>query len=451
MEVLIESLNSVIRDYILVIALGAIGIFFTFYTKGVQLRELPQGLKKTFSLKGKGDDDGISSFQALAVSIAAQIGTGNVVGIATAIMAGGPGAIFWLWIMAFFGSATIFAEAVLAQTYREKDSDGQWIGGPAYYIKNGVKNKSLANFLSKFFAIMIVIALGFFGLMTQSNSIASSFNSAFPQIPLIAIGIVIAIVATLVFAGGIQRIANFAELVVPIMATLYIVFTIIALVKFRSNIIPAFKLIFSSAFTPTAAAGGAVGYGFKKALSYGFSRGLFSNEAGMGSTPHAHATAEVKHPVEEGLVAFVGVLITTIICTASALILLVTNPFKEGLNGALLTQEAFEIAFGRGGKLMLTIALAFFAFTTIIGWYYYGETNINYLFGKKGIWPYRIFVIIALVLGATLKIEMVWSLSDLFNSFMVLPNIIALFLLRNEVKKSLIDYENLVGIDSNLE
>ncbi len=440
---IIGKLNSVIVDYLLTFALVASGILFLFLNRGVQFRKFGAAFKQTFGGMFKKSDDGISSFQALAVAIAAQVGTGNVAGVATAMVSGGPGAIFWMWIMSLFGMGTIFAEAVLAQKYRVKDEDGNWVGGPAYYITNGLKNKGLAGFLSKFFAIMIVVALGFFGNMTQSNSIAGAVNAAFPKIPLVVIGVIIAIFAALVFIGGIDRIANFAQLVVPFMAVIYIIFAIMTLVKFKEHIGPSFKLIFQAAFTPEAAAGGALGFGIKQAVKYGVARGLFSNEAGMGSTPHAHATANVDHPAQQGLTAMVGVFIDTIVvCSATALIVLVTDSMDSGLTGALLTQKAFEIGFGRLGLILLAVALTFFAFTTIIGWYYFGETNIKFLFGKKGLTPYRIIVIAFIVVGSFQKIDLVWSLSDLFNSLMVIPNVIALFILRNDVKDLLNDYEH---------
>ena len=439
---IIKSLNSVIVDYLLTIALVASGILFLFLNRGVQFRKFGAAFKQTFGGMFKKSDDGISSFQALAVAIAAQVGTGNVAGVATAMVSGGAGAIFWMWIMSLFGMGTIFAEAVLAQKYRVKDEDGNWVGGPAYYITNGLKNKGLAKFLATFFSVMIIIALGFFGNMTQSNSIAGAVNAAFPQIPLVVIGVIIAIFAALVFIGGIDRIANFAQLVVPFMALIYIIFAILTLVKFRDHIGPSFKLIFQAAFTPEAAAGGALGFGIKQAIKYGVARGLFSNEAGMGSTPHAHATANVDHPAQQGLTAMVGVFIDTIVvCSATALIVLVTDSMDSGLTGALLTQKAFEIGFGRVGLILLAVALTFFAFTTIIGWYYFGETNIKFLFGKKGLTPYRIIVIAFIVVGSFQKIELVWSLSDLFNSLMVIPNVIALLILRNDVKDMLNDYE----------
>ena len=437
---LINSLNSVIRNWFLIAALVGIGIFYTVYTNGVQFKKFNTAFKNVFGGMFEKNNDGISSFQALSVAIAAQVGTGNVAGTATAIMIGGPGAIFWMWLSALLGMSTIFAEATLAQKYREKNEDG-YVGGPAYYMKNGLKNKRLGMKLAKTFAVLIVLALGFFGNMTQSNSIATSVHEAFNSIPLIVVGIIVAIFAALVFVGGINRIANFAQLVVPFMALIYIIFSIIILVKFRANLPTALKTIFQAAFTTKAAAGGALGYGLKQALVMGVARGLFSNEAGMGSTPHAHATAVVEHPVEQGYTAMVGVFIDTmVVCTATALIILSTKAHEFGLDGPLVTQKAFELGFGNAGKILLSISLTFFAFTTIIGWYYFGETNIKFLFGKKGLLPYRVIVLFFIIWGSTREIALVWNMSDLFNSLMVIPNVIALAYLHKDVKNMIKEY-----------
>lgn len=292
-EKLVQLVNSVTREKILFVLLPIAGVFFTVYLGFPQVKRFPAALKQTFGglfdkeenarRKAAGE---VSSFQALAVAVAAQVGTGNIVGVATAIMMGGPGAIFWMWIVAFFGMGTIFAEAILSQKYREKDENGEFIGGPAYYMKNGIKNKKVGRFLSVFFSITIIIALGLIGNMVQANSIAVAVGEAF-KIPLIIVGVVLAIVAGLVFIGGIGRIASFAEKIVPIMAVFYVGISIVALVMFKSEIIPVIKLIFSEAFSTGAIVGGAAGVAVKKAMEFGVSRGLFSNEAGMGSTPHA--------------------------------------------------------------------------------------------------------------------------------------------------------------------
>ena len=446
----IVAINSFLSNNILLIALLGCGIFYTIYSKCVQFRKLGAAFKQTFggvfSKEKKSEDEGVSSFQALAVAIAAQVGTGNVAGVATAIMAGGPGAIFWMWLAAILGMATIYAEAVLAQKFREKDDEGNFVGGPAYYIKNGIgpKHPGLAKVMSTAFAILIVIALGFVGNIVQSNSIATSVVAATGgKLNPIIVGIVVAVLAGGVFIGGIKRIANFAQLVVPFMALVYIIAAIIMMVKFHAHIIPAFKLIFEAAFNPEAALGGALGITIKMAAAKGVGRGLFSNEAGMGSTPHAHATANVAHPVLQGYTAMVGVFIDTIvICTVTALMILVTEAWTDkSLNGALVTQEAFTRAFGPTGTILLAVALGFFAFTTIVGWYYFGETNIRFLFGHKGLWPYRILVLLCIIAGSLQEVDLVWNTADLTNSLMVIPNIIAIIMLHKHVKNMTLHYE----------
>ncbi|MDO5018006.1 MAG: sodium:alanine symporter family protein [Lagierella massiliensis] len=439
-----------IWDKVLIFLLPIVGLFFTIYLSFPQFARLGAAFKQTFGglfdkeenarRKAAGE---ISSFQALAVAIAAQIGTGNVAGVATAILSGGPGAIFWMWLAAIFGMGTIFAEAVLAQKFRTLDKDGETVGGPSFYISQGIQNKGLAKFLAGFFSVAIILALGFIGNMVQSNSMASAINEAF-GVPTIAIGIVIAILAALVFIGGIKRIANFAEMVVPIMALVYVGLAIFVLIKFRSDIGKGFGLIFEGAFNPQAALGAGAGITVKLAIRFGVARGLFSNEAGMGSTPHAHATAKVNHPVEQGLTAMLGVLIDTgIVCTATALVIILTGAYSSGKEGPLMTQEAFGIAFPGFGKVVLAICLTAFAFTTVIGWYYFGETNIRYLFGKKGLLPYRIIVVVCIVLGSVFKIDFVWNLSDFFNGLMVFPNLVGLLFLHKHVKALTKDYDRL--------
>ena len=444
------AFNGVMWSKVLLYALPLVGIITTIYFGFPQIFRFPAAIKQTFGglfdkeenarKKAAGE---ISSFKALAVAVAAQIGTGNVAGVATAIIAGGPGAVFWMWVTAIFGMGTIFAEAILAQKYRVKDVDGNLMGGPAYYISKGLKGTFFAKFLAGFFAISIVIALGFVGNMTQSNSISSSINSAF-GIPTLIVGIAIAILAALVFIGGIGRIANFAETVVPIMALIYIGLAIIVMIKYSSQLGSTFSLIFSEAFSTKAVAGGAAGTVMKSAIRYGVARGLFSNEAGMGSTPQAHATAHVNHPLEQGLTAMVGVFIDTIlVCTATAMVVLITKANEiPGLNGPLVTQEAFKIAFGPAGGIILSICLTFFAFTTVVGWYYFGETNIRYMFGPKGLLPYRVIGIGFIVLGSLFKdIGLVWEIADMTNSLIVIPNLIALVILIKEVKYVIKDYD----------
>ena len=445
----VNAVNDVLWGYVLIYALVGVGIFFTLYLGAPQLIHFVPAVKQVFGFLYKEekpaikDEQHISSFQALAVAISAQVGTGNVAGVATAIMAGGPGAIFWMWMTALFGMSTIFAEAILAQIYREK-RDGQYVGGPAYYISKGLKDKfgaSFANFLANFFSFALIIAVGFIGPMVQSNSIASAVNNAFDVTPYIT-GIGLAIVAGMIFIGGIQRIANFSQLIVPIMAVLYILCAIYILFTFSDHILPTINHIIVGAFNPQALGGGLLGVTMKEAVRYGVARGLFSNEAGMGTTPHAHATAMVSHPVLQGFSAFIGVFFDTIVvCTATALIIFLTGADELGLTGALVTQEAFQIAFGDVGPKLIAVCLTFFAFTTIVGWYYFGESTIRYLFKSAAVLKaYRFIVLICIVLGTLGKVDFIWNLSDMFNGIMVIPNLIALLLLRKEIKSIFKDY-----------
>ncbi|ULJ60690.1 alanine/glycine:cation symporter family protein [Wielerella bovis] len=444
---IVDSINTVLWSYVLMYALVGIGLFFTVYLGAPQITKFGTGMKSVFGglfrkNKGEKDHQALSQFQALAVAISAQIGTGNVAGVATAIIAGGPGAIFWIWVSAFFGMATIFAEAVLAQKYRVV-SHGKYIGGPAFYITHGLTNKigrTNARFLSGFFSIALIIALGFIGNAVQANSIASAVQASF-EIPAIVVGIFLAVAAGAIFIGGINRIARFAQFIVPFMAVIYILSSILILLQFSEHLGSIVQQIFVAAFNPQAVLGGAAGIGIREAIRFGVARGLFSNEAGMGSTPHAHATANVAHPSLQGMAAFISIFIDTmIVCSMTALIILITGANTSGLQGAAVTQQAFVIAFGHWGGSLLAICLTFFAFTTIISWYYFGESNIRFLFKGKFLKIYRGLVLLAIVLGTLGKVDLVWNLSDVFNGMMVLPNLIALFLLRKEIKAVYHDY-----------
>ena len=433
---IVVAINGILWGKVLLVILVGCGIFFTISLKGIQLRKFAKAFKQAFggfSLRGeKAGKEGMSSFQSLATAIAAQVGTGNLAGAATAIVSGGPGAIFWMWISAFFGMATIFAEAVLAQLFK-KEVNGQVIGGPAYYLRYGLNSK----FLSSFFAITIVLALGFIGNMVQANSIGTAFESAFHVNPLI-VGIVLAIISGFIFVGGVARIASFTEKIVPIMAFFYIIGGLIILVIMGSDTLDAIKQIFVGAFNPSAVLGGAAGVAVKDAVRYGVARGLFSNEAGMGSTPHAHAIAKVDDPTQQGLVAIVGVFIDTfIVLNVSALVIIATGANLSGETGIAVTQKAFETGFGGFGLGFVAIALLFFAFSTIIGWYFFAEANIKYLFGEKGLTPYRIIVLVFIVLGTCLRVDLVWELADMFNGIMVIPNVIGLIGLSKLVKQAL--------------
>ena len=402
---------------------------------------MEQNFWRTFSKKGDAGKDGMSSFQALATAIAAQVGTGNIAGAATAIAVGGPGAIFWMWISAFLGMSTIFAEAVMAQKFKQVSDDGTVTGGPVYYIRGAFKG-TFGKVLAAIFAVLIIFALGFMGNAVQSNSIAASWNTAF-GIPKIAMGIFIAVVSLFVFTGGMKRIAKVTELIVPIMAAFYIVGSLIVIFANVTAIPAAFHDIIVGAFKPAAVAGGAMGATLKLAVQKGVARGLFSNEAGMGSTPHAHAVAKVNHPVEQGFVAMIGVFIDTfVILNLTALVIITTGSRTTGFTGAQLSQYAFSTLYGKFGEIFIAICMLFFAFSTIIGWYFFGEANIRYLFGAKAVKIYSIIVCICVALGSLQEVDLVWNMADCFNSMMVIPNAIALVALSGLVKKTHDDYYN---------
>lgn len=427
LDTLVGNVNTFLWDNLLMYLLVLTGIYFTFRLRFVQVRKFKAGLKAlfgNFSLNGGSDGAGLSSFQALTTAIAAQVGTGNIAGAATALASGGPGAIFWMWVSAFFGMATIYAEAVLAQHTRV-EKDGEITGGPVYYIKTVFKG-GFGKFLAGFFSVAIILALGFMGNMVQSNSIGDSFHNAF-GVPPMAVGICIALIAAFIFIGGVKRIAWFTEKIVPVMALFYIVGCVVILFMCGGSVGTAFHDIFVGAFQPQAVMGGALGVTVQKAMRFGVARGLFSNEAGMGSTPHAHATAQVDHPSEQGIIAMMGVFIDTfIILTLTALVIISTGALETGLTGSGLAQAAFDAKFGSFGKIFIAICMLFFAFTTIIGWYYFGEVNVRSLFGKKAVKIYAVLVVLCVIAGSGLKVQLVWDMSDMFNGLMVLPNLIAL-------------------------
>jgi len=445
MNDLVLKVNDVLTGSVLIIALVGIGLLFTFKLGFIQIRGFKEGWNRTFgglfSKKGDAGKDGMSSFQALATAIAAQVGTGNIAGAATALAIGGPGAIFWMWISAFLGMSTIFAEAVMAQKFKQVSDDGTVTGGPVYYIRGAFKG-TFGKVLAAIFAVLIIFALGFMGNAVQSNSIAASWNTAF-GIPKIAMGIFIAVVSLFVFTGGMKRIAKVTELIVPIMAAFYIVGSLIVIFANVTAIPAAFHDIIVGAFKPAAVAGGAMGATLKLAVQKGVARGLFSNEAGMGSTPHAHAVAKVKHPVEQGFVAMIGVFIDTfVILNLTALVIITTGSRTTGFTGAQLSQYAFSTLYGKFGEIFIAICMLFFAFSTIIGWYFFGEANIRYLFGAKAVKIYSIIVCICVALGSLQEVDLVWNMADCFNSMMVIPNAIALVALSGLVKKTHDDYYN---------
>lgn len=447
MHQIVSAVNEILWGSLMIGLLLGTGIYFTFKLNFIQVRKFKEGIKKvTGGIKLNGaaaDENGMSSFQSLATAIAAQVGTGNLAGAATAIAAGGPGAIFWMWVSAFFGMATIYAEAVLGQLFKTR-LDGNVTGGPAYYIHKGLGNNKFSKFLAVFFSVACILALGFMGNAVQANSIAAAFENAFGASPVL-IGLMVAVLSGFVFFGGVKRIASVTEKIVPIMAGLYIVACVIVLILNYKDVLPAIQSIFVEAFSPKAVVGGAIGVSIKKSVRYGVARGLFSNESGMGSTPHAHAIAKVNHPAEQGIVAIVTVFIDTfIVLTCTALVIMSSKVSPEIGTGIVLTQGAFETTLGVFGKGFVAICLLFFAFSTIIGWYFFGESNVRYLFkGEKSINIYRVLVMILIVVGSTMKVNLVWELSDLFNGLMVFPNLIALVALSSLVKNTMNEYEGI--------
>ena len=449
------KINEYLSNYILVFLLVGVGLWYSIKTRFVQVRCFGEGMRRVFgnlTLKGGKQESGMSSFQALATAIAAQVGTGNIVGASGAILTGGPGAIFWMWVIAFFGMATIYAEATLAQKTRIVDPDGTVRGGPVYYITTAFKG-GFGKFLAGFFAVAIVLALGFMGCMVQSNSIGSTMNTAF-GIPTWVVGVVLVAICAIIFLGGVQRLASVTEKIVPIMACIFLLGSLVVLVA-RITYIPAtIAMIFKYAFQPQAIIGGGFGYAIKTAISQGAKRGLFSNEAGMGSTPHAHAQANVAHPHDQCVVAMIGVFIDTfVVLTLNALVIISTLYTADGplaecgaaaastvLTKANLAQTAFGTVFGEKlGAMFVAVCLFFFAFSTVLSWDLFGKINANYLFGKKN--PHRctvVYSIIALVfvfIGTLASNDLVWELTDMFNNLMVIPNAIALFALTGLVVK----------------
>ena len=448
---IVQTINSYLSNYVLIVLLIGAGLFFTIRTRFVQVRCFGEGLKRLFggfNLNGEKHESGMSSFQALATATAAQVGTGNIVGASGAILTGGPGAIFWMWIIAFFGMATIYAEATLAQKTRIVEPDGNIKGGPVYYITTAFKG-GFGKFLAGFFAVSIILALGFMGCMVQSNSIGSTMQTAF-GIPSWIVGIVLVIICAIIFLGGVQRLAAVTEKLVPIMAGIFLLGGLVILCA-RIKYVPAtFGMIFKYAFQPQAIIGGGFGYAIKLAISQGAKRGLFSNEAGMGSTPHAHALANVKNPHEQGTVAIIGVFIDMfVILTLNALVIISTLYAGDGplagcgaaalsstFNKTNLAQCAFGTVFGyKAGSMFVAICLFFFAFSTILSWNLFGKINMVYLFGKKSANVYTLLALIFIFLGTTMSNDLVWELSDMLNQLMVIPNAIALLALTSHVVK----------------
>ena len=433
---LVAKGNSFLWSFLLIVLLCGTGIFYTIRLRFIQVRKFGEGWKLVFghlSLNGEKHEKGeMTPFQSIATAIAAQVGTGNLAGAATALLGGGPGAIFWMWVSAFFGMSTIYAEATLAQNFKT-EVNGEVTGGPVYYIKAAFKG-TLGKVLAGLFAIFIVLALGFMGNMVQANSIGAAFTEAFGAFNItispVVIGVIVAAVAAFVFLGGTQRLASVVEKIVPIMAGVYIVGSLILIIMNITNLPAAIKMIFVGAFDPQAVLGAGAGIAVKEAIRFGVARGLFSNEAGMGSTPHAHARATAENPHKQGLCAMISVFIDTfVILNLTVFSVLTTGALESGKNGTALTQAAFMRGFGSLGIVFVAICLFFFAFSTILGWHFFGLINAKYLFGDNAAKVYSLLVVACIIIGSALKLELVWDLADFFNGLMVIPNAMALLAL----------------------
>ena len=423
---LLKALDAFVWGPPLLILLVGTGIYLTIRLGLLQLARLPKAFQLIFT-KDKGHGD-VSSFAALCTALAATVGTGNIIGVATAIKVGGPGALFWMWMAAFFGMATKYAEGLLAIKYRTKDANGAVAGGPMHYILLGMGEKWHP--LAIFFALAgVLVALLGIGTFTQVNSITESIQNTAQIDPAITALVLSVFVAIAVF-GGLKSISKVSTAVVPFMAIVYILGTL-AVILFNIEKIPAtLALIFTSAFSPVAAVGGFAGATIRTAIQNGVARGVFSNESGLGSAPIAAAAAKTNEPVEQGLISMTGTFIDTlIICTLTGLTILVTGAWSGDLNGVALTQSAFSTVFSHFGSVLLTIFLVLFAFTTILGWNYYGERCFEFLFGVRFIWLYRVVFVFMVLLGGFIELDMVWIIADIVNALMALPNLIALLVL----------------------
>lgn len=445
----VTKISGFLWNYILLFALLGVGIYMTILLKFPQFTRVFPALKKLIAgiRSGETVEEGrMTPFQSLATAVAAQVGTGNIVGVATALAAGGPGAAFWMILSAFFGMSTIFAEAVLAQIYRHETKSGELVGGPAYYIEKGMNSKILASL----FAVFTIIALGIVGIMVQSNSVVGSMSESFGMPgPWITAGLLA--VVGVILTGGMERIAGFTEKVVPVMAFAYVAGSFIILIINIGLFLPALQMILTSAFSPDAIGGGVLGITVQETIRFGIARGLFSNEAGMGSTPHSHAVAHTDHPAEQGFIAMIGVFISTfLICTSTVMINLVSGAYNTGIpasemskEATIMTQNAFVNGFGNFGGAFLSISLSCFALTTIVGWYFFAESNVKMLFDDKKpfVVGFKVISLTFLVIGTFLNPDTIWALSDLFTGLMALPNIIALIVLAKQAQWILRDYD----------
>ena len=436
---ILSSINSFIWGPPLLILLSGTGLYLTVKLGLIQIFQLPRALsylfKKEQSNNQKGD---VSAFAALCTALSATIGTGNIVGVATAVQAGGPGAMFWMWLIALFGMATKYAECLLAVKYRVRDKDGFMAGGPMYYIERGLGLKWLA----KLFAVFGVL-VAFFGIGTfpQINAITQAMNDTF-SVPVAATAAVMTALVALIILGGVKRIALVSSYIVPFMAVLYVATSLIILLLNADKVPAALALIVHSAFDPEAAIGGALGFTVMKAIQNGVARGIFSNESGLGSAPIAAAAAQTKEPVRQGLISMTGTFLDTIIvCSMTGLVLVITGAWHSSMKGAVVTNYAFAQGLGNEiGATIVTVGLLFFAFTTILGWCYYGERCFVYLVGIKGIKLYRTFFILLVGCGAFIHLDLIWLLADIVNGLMAFPNLVALIGLRHVIISETKDY-----------
>lgn len=451
---IVEKVNGAVNGFVwgpvmLTILIGT-GLFLSIRTGFAQFRHFGYAIKNTIGgLFGKEqhnkDESGVSPFQAVATAMAGTIGTGSIAGIATAIVSGGPGAVFWMWISALLGMVTKYSEIVLSLHYREKNKRGEWIGGPMYYIKKGVKNKWLGKILAALFAIFAMCACLGTGNATQSNSIAGALQLTL-GVPEIITGVVLTVIVAAVILGGMKRIASINEKLVPFMAVFFVICSLLAIIINIKQVPQAFSLIFKEAFNFKAAFGGAAGYGIMTAMRFGFARGVFSNEAGLGSAPMAHAASSAKNPVDQGLWGMFEVFFTTIIiCTLSALTILTTGIWESGgISGAPLSIASFNAIIPGIGGVIVTLATVFFALSTILGWAYYGEVSAGYLTNnnKKVVVAYRIVYVVMVFVGAVGSLDLIWSISETMNGLMAIPNLIGLIALSGVVSKLTKDYFN---------
>ena len=446
LEILNEIDAFVWGPPLLVLLVGT-GILLTFRLKLLQVFKLPQALGLIFSAKNDGSGD-VNSFKALCTALAATVGTGNIVGVATAIKAGGPGALFWMWMAAFFGMATKYSECLLAVKYRTVDANGNISGGPMYYIENGLgkKYKPLAIMFAVFGVLCAYFGIGTFA---QVNSIVE-ITQISAGIPVVYTGIALTVVVAAVTIGGLKSIATVAAKVVPAMALLYFLTTVGIMIVFADQVPDAIATVLNSAFTPTAAQGGFLGATVMLAMRSGVARGVFSNESGLGSAPIVAAAAKTKWAAEQGLISMTGTFIDTIvICTLTGLSLVVSGVWCGPLNGAAMTESAFTMAFPAFGSILLLVGLVLFAFTTILGWNYYGERCVEYLMGVKAILPYRIIFICLIACGPFLKLEEIWVLADIVNGLMAIPNLIALIALSGVVVAETKAYQKHLAEEKN--